>query len=41
MKKLILVIGGALFVNAVCAQRFDMGSSFNYAKAYRRHGSQH
>jgi len=32
MKKLILVIGGALFVNAVCAQRFDMGSSFNYAK---------
>jgi hypothetical protein len=32
MKKLILVIGGALFVNAVCAQRFDMGSNFNYAK---------
>lgn len=32
MKKLILVIGGALFVNAVCAQRFDIGSNFNYAK---------
>ena len=32
MKKLILVIVGALIGNAVLAQRFDLGSSFNYAK---------
>jgi hypothetical protein len=32
MKKLVLIIGAALFANAVFAQRFDLGSSFNYAK---------
>src|SRR6186713_1656068 len=32
MKKLILVVLGAFFANAVFAQRWDMGSSFNYAR---------
>ena len=32
MKKLILLILGAFVANAVFAQRWDMGSSFNYAR---------
>ena len=32
MKKLLLIIVVALVANAACAQRFDLGSNFNYAK---------
>jgi hypothetical protein len=32
MKKLILIVWGVLVVSAACAQRWDMGTNFNYTK---------